>query len=120
MNHNPTSLLAYNKFNENECKGSFFENNFKGTLIANWKEERDMMDATGEKRTKFNSHMPKKREDLFTKPPNELTNLHKLEDMDDTHERTLGKRTVDFPNSFNSEYGKGIKIIYKKRSKSIR
>ena len=27
---------------------------FLGTLIANWKEERDMMDATGITRTKFN------------------------------------------------------------------
>lgn len=25
-----------------------------GTLIANWKEERDMMEATGITRTKFN------------------------------------------------------------------
>ena len=61
--------------------------------------------------TKFNNHLPKKREDLFTKSPEELTNLHKIEDQDDTHERTLGKKYVDFPNSFNSEYGKGNKKI---------
>jgi len=53
---------------------------FLGTLIANWKEERDLIEATGNTRTKFNDHLPKKREDLFTKSPEELTNLHKIED----------------------------------------
>ena len=63
---------------------------YSGTLIANWQEERDLKDATGVSRATHPEHLPKKREELFTRPPEEITPVTLVSTKDDTHERTLG------------------------------
>ncbi len=75
-------------------------------MIANWWEERELKDATGVGRATHQNHLPKKREELFTNPPEELPKLGFVTSTDDTHERTLGRRHNDIPQTENWNYGK--------------
>ena len=74
LGHNPTQMDSYNKNTEG-----------KGTLIANWFEERVHRQNKGEGRTMTKTHLPKKHEELMN---SDSLNFDKQDD--DTKYRILG------------------------------
>lgn len=64
-----------------------------GTLILNWYEESIMRQITGEGRTESRAHLPKKHDDLYLRPTNELQPLYEKSNAgDQTFDRVFGRR----------------------------
>ncbi|KAL4442819.1 hypothetical protein ABPG74_010708 [Tetrahymena malaccensis] len=97
MELNQTTLESYNKQLQ---KG-------QGTLIGNWWEERELRDVTGIGRSAHNYAKLKSTisqtgaQSLYKESP-------QIESVNDTNERTMGKKFNHIPNTTNSEYGKGF------------
>ena len=86
--------------------------------MGNWWEERELMEATGVARTEQAQHIQKNRKDLFLKPPSENEQIYKANKQPDTHDRTLGEKYNDIPNSENySTYGKGNEISMRREDR---
>jgi hypothetical protein len=79
----------------------------KGTLIGNWKEERDIKEATGVSRKIPGHHIPKKRQDLFLKPTEEVPLFKHPREEENTRERCLGYPIEVPKNTTNQTYGSG-------------
>lgn len=94
MNMNQTQLSAYNKTINQVPKG-------QGTLVGNWWEERELRDATGIGRTIIDQHVQKCHEELYSKEPQEIEVLQHPRPQNDTNERVLGVRVVDFQKTTN-------------------
>ena len=61
--------------------------------MGNWNEERTLRDDTGEARTLGKSHITKKHEDLFLRPPSELGNVYSQNSQrDETFGRVFGRK----------------------------
>ena len=72
--------------------------------MLNWHEEEAMRTITGEGRTQASGHIPKKRQDLFLKPGEELKEVYdRSVNQVPTSDRIFGVRREPSYNTENQE-----------------
>jgi len=78
----------------------------KGTLIQNWQEEQVLRETTGLGRTLASTHITKKHDDLFTKPPEELKDVYDASGRAiETHPRVFGQsKQPSYTSEFKASY----------------
>lgn len=75
-----------------------------GTLILNWYEESVLRETTGEGRTESRAHLPKKHDDLYLKPTQEIQEIYeKANAGDQTFDRVFGRRRQPSFETENSQ-----------------
>lgn len=89
-----------------------------GTLVANWFEEEVLRKRTGEGRTIAGTHIPKTREELFDRPPEELN--FAVDSRANTMARTMPDNRIDKFESTNHQYGQFDRKVEKVPKTSIK